>query len=423
MKLPSLFPVALFAGGILLSIELKKFALLSPRICTLAALAFLFVGYIMLRQNWILQAALFAAGAWLSLGMAASNLERASVSPNLASTLIESGKLDAGTALRWRGRLRSDPLQLPWGMRYEINLEEVETSAGVSPVAGGLRLTYYNAESESASPPPASAGDRIEALVRVRPISNYGDPGSFDFRGYLARQNIQLQGTLRNGQLLTVAGHPRLSLSDRFARARGRLLNSLNELFASRPDEGALARAMLLGDRSFVERDRVVDFQKTGVYHVLVLAGLHVGALAAFFLWAGRRLRLALVPRILLTLLALAAYACIVEDRPPIVRAVLMAALFLSAKLIYRRMDLLNMAAVSALVILAARPSEITDASFLLSFSAVVTIGAIAIPAIALSSGPYRLALDHLPDVTRDVAHAPRVIQFRIEMRAAAARL
>jgi competence protein ComEC len=421
MKLPSLFPVALFAGGILLSIELKEFALLSPRSFIFAALLFLVAGYIALRRNWILAAAVFAAGAWLSLGISASNLERASVSPNLASTLIESGKLDSGTALRWRGRLRSDPLQLPWGMRYEINLDEVESSAGVTPVAGGLRLTYYSNGSASADPPPTRAGDRIEALVRARAVHNYGDPGSFDFRGYLARQNIQLQGALRNGQLLTLVGPARLTLSDRFARARGRLLNSLNELFASRPDEGALARAMLLGDRSFVEHDRVVDFQKTGVYHVLVLAGLHVGALAAFFLWAGRRLHVALFPRIFLTLLVLASYACIVEDRPPIVRAVLMAAVFLSAKLIYRRMDLLNVAAISALAILAARPSEITDASFLLSFSAVVTIGAIAISCIARSSEPYRLALDHLSDVTRDVSHTPRVIQFRLEFRAAVA--
>ena len=421
MKLPSLFPVAFFAGGILLSIELKSFALLSPRIFIFAALLFLLFGYITLRRNWILPAALFAAGAWLALGMAAPNLERAAVPSNLASTLIESGKLDAGTALRWRGRLRSDPLQLPWGTRYEINLEEAESSAGVASVAGGLRLTYYTAESASAVPPAARAGDGVEAFVRARPVYNFGDPGSFDFRGFLARQNVQLQGSLRNAQLLTILGHPRLTLSDRFARVRGRFLKTLNELFASRPDEGALARAMLLGDRSFVERDRVVDFQKTGVYHVLVLAGLHVGALAAFFLWAGRRLRLALFPRILLTLLALAAYACIVEDRPPIVRAVLMAAVFLSAKLIYRRMDLLNVAAISALLILAARPSEITDASFLLSFSAIVTIGAIAVPCIARSSERYRLALDHLSDVTRDVSHAPRVIQFRLEVRAAAA--
>jgi competence protein ComEC len=421
MKLPSLFPVGLFAGGILLSIELKKFAPLSPRFFIFAAFLFLLFGYALLRRNWILAASLFAAGAWLSLGMAASNLERASVPVNLASTLIESGKLDAETALRWRGRLRSDPLTLPWGMRYEISLDEVDSSAGITPVAGGLRLTFYGAESASSVPQPARAGDRIEVLARARPVYNFGDPGSFDFRGYLARQNIQLQGSLRNGQLLTIVDHPRLTLFDRSARLRGRFLSSLNELFASRPDEGALARAMLLGDRTFVERDRVVDFQKTGVYHVLVLAGLHVGALAAFFLWAGRRLRLSQLQRILLTLLALAAYASIVEDRPPILRAVLMAAVFLTAKLIYRQMDLINVAAVSALVILAARPSEITDASFLLSFSAVATIGAIAVPCIERSSEPYRRALDHLSDVTRDAAHAPRVIQFRMELRAAAA--
>ncbi len=419
MKLPSLFPAALFAGGILLSYESERHALTNPRFFILATLFFLLLGYIALRRSWILAATFLAAGAWLLLGLAASNLERASVSPNLAGTLIESGKLDASTALRWRGRLRGDPLQLPWGMRYEINLEAVESAAGVTPVSGGLRLTYYTPESASVPPPEARAGDRIEVLARARPVYNYGDAGSFDFRGYLARQNIQLQGALRNGQLLAVVDHPRLTVAERFARARGRLLHSLNDLFASRPDQGALARAMLLGDRSFVERDRAANFQKTGTYHVLVLAGLHVGALAAFFLWAGSRLRLGLFPRVLVTLLALTAYAGIVEDRPPILRAVLMAAVFLSAKLIYRRMDLINVAAVSALAILAARPSEITDASFLLSFSAVAAIGAIAVPCIARSSEPYRLALDHLSDVTRDVSHAPRLIQFRLEMRAA----
>ncbi len=421
MKLPSLFPVTLFAGGILLSIELKNIALPSPRFCIFTAFALLLIGHIVLRQKWTIAAIVFAAGAWLSLGLAASNLERASEAPNLARTLIESGKLDADTALRWRGRLRGDPLQLPWGMRYEIDLDHVETSAGVTPVAGGLRLTYYKEGAPTADPPAARAGDRVEVLARARPVRNYGDPGSFDFRGYLARQNIQLRGALRNGQLFTVVDHSRPTLSDRFARLHGQFLHSLDELFASRPDEGALARAMLLGDRSFVERDRVVDFQKTGVYHVLVLAGLHVGALAAFFLWAGRRLRLGRFSTILLTLLALFAYTSIVEDRPPIVRAVLMAAVYLSAKLLYRRMDIVNVAAISALAILAARPSEITDASFLLSFSAVATIGAIAVPLISRSSEPYRLALDHLSDVTRDVSHAPRVIQFRMEMRAAGA--
>jgi competence protein ComEC len=421
MKLPSLFPVAFFAGGVLLSLDLKNPAVMRPRIFIFATLLLLMLGYLAFRKRWLTAAAVFAAGAWLSLGMASSKLERASVPPNLAVTLIESGKLDAQAALRWRGRLRGDPLRLPWGLRYEINLDEVETSAGATPVSGGLRLTYYGTESASAAPPAPRAGDRVEAFVRARPVYNFGDPGSFDFRGYLARQNIQLQGALRNGQLFTIVGHPRLTFFDRFARLRGRLFHSLDELFASRPEEGALARAMLLGDRSFVERDRAAAFQKTGVYHVLVLAGLHVGALASFFLWAARRLRLGLFPGIFLTLLALAAYWCIVEDRPPILRAVLMVAVFLFGQLLYRRMDLLNVASVAALVILAARPSEITDASFLLSFSAIAAIGAIAVPGMARSSEPYRLALNHLSDVTRDASHAPRLIQFRLEMRAAAA--
>ncbi len=420
MKLPSLFPVTFLAGGILLATRLQDRLILSPGICIAMAAALLAVGLVALRTNRVAVAGFFAGCAWVSLGFTALRLERVSKPANQASALIESGKLDSGTALRWRGRLRSDPLSLPWGIRYELGLEGVETSAGVTPVAGGLRLTYYRPESPAGEPAPVRAGDRVEILARAVTVRNFGDPGSFDYRGYLGRQDIELQATLRNAALLTVLDHPRLTVSERFARLRGRFLRTIDDLFASQPEEGALARAMLLGDRSFVEHERVADYQKTGVYHVLVLAGLHVGALGAFFLWAGRRLRLGLFPQVALTLLALGAYVAIVEDRPPIVRAALMAAVYLCAQLLYRRMDLMNVAALAALGILVARPSEISDPSFVLSFTAVAAIGAIAVPCISRWIDPRRRALRHLSDVTRDSSHAPRQIQFRIEMRAAA---
>jgi competence protein ComEC len=60
-------------------------------------------------------------------------------------------------------------------------------------------------------------------------------------------------------------------------------------MFPNHPEVAAILRAMLLGDRSFVERNESVAFQKTGVFHVLVVAGLHVGALAAFLFWCSRR--------------------------------------------------------------------------------------------------------------------------------------
>lgn len=421
MKLPSLWLVGCFAAGILFSRALAAPYSIPPGILLTAAAALLLLGAIPLQRSFLISSAALGLAAWVCLGAASARLEQLSVPVNLASALIDSGKLDSSVALRWRGRLRSDPLALPWGTRYEVILQEVESAGEITPVSGGLRATLYKNDANLGSPPRARAGDRVEILARALPVRNFGNPGSFDFRGYLEFQGIHLQATLRNPQLLTVLEASRPTAAERLARLRGRLLLSLDGLLSSRADQAALARAMLLGDRSFVEHDRAAEFQQTGVYHVLVLAGLHVAALTAFFIWAGRRLRFSLLSRTLVTLVALTAYVGIVEDRPSILRAALMAGIYLCAQLVYRRMDLLNVAALSALVLLAARPSEIGDVSFILSYSAVGIIGALAAPWLAQTSEPYRHGLEYLDDVTRDASHAPRVIQFRIELRAAVA--
>lgn len=58
--------------------------------------------------------------------------------------------------------------------------------------------------------------------------------------------------------------------------------DKLDATFASKPEAAAILRAMLLGDRSFIDRTESADYQETGAFHVLVVAGLHVGALAVF---------------------------------------------------------------------------------------------------------------------------------------------
>src|ERR1700692_1541565 len=133
MKLPSLWPAACFAGGILLFGKLAARMGSTPRTFLLAATSLLLFGFVLLYKNWLLPACVAAAAAWMCLGYAAAGFERISVPANLASSLIASGKLDSSVALRWRGRLRADPLALPWGTRYEINLQAVESAAGVMP--------------------------------------------------------------------------------------------------------------------------------------------------------------------------------------------------------------------------------------------------------------------------------------------------
>jgi competence protein ComEC len=287
-------------------------------------------------------------------------------------------------------------------------------------VKGGLRASLYNSPRANGAPGDLHAGDRVEALLRTRPPRNFLDPGAFDLHGYLALQRVDLTGSLRNGELLQLIGRPPPTPLQELARVRGALLARLDGLFAGQPQRAAVLRAMLLGDRSFVESDTVTAFQKIAAYHVLVVAGLHVGALTLFLFWLCRRLRLSAGITSLVTLAILAAYAGVVQDRPPILRAALMAAFYLCARPLFRRVDLLNVVALAALGILIWKPSSLTDSSFELSFLAAGVIGALAVPWLERTSAPYRAGLCHLGDVTRDGVHPPKIAQFRIEMRAAA---
>jgi ComEC/Rec2-related protein len=312
---------------------------------------------------------------------------------------------------------------MPWGRRYETALEEVDIAGVSTPTSGGLRANLYNCPGDANSDIDPSqrrrAGDRVKVLVRARPPRNFLDPGAFDLRGYLARQEIDLIGSLRSGELLTLIDRPTPTILQRLARGRGDLLARLDRLFADLPQRLAVLRPMLLGDRTFVDSDVAMAFQKTGAYHVLVVAGLHVGALAVFIFWLGRRLRFSVGTVNLLTILTLMVYVGMVQDRPPILRASLMVALYLCARPLFRRVDLLNTIAIAALVILLWRPSSLGDSGFQLSFLAAVVIAGLALPWLDRSNEPYRAGLAHLGDVTRDIVHPPKIIQFRIEMRVA----
>jgi competence protein ComEC len=418
MKLPAVWIVAIFATGIALTSPLRRIPL---PVWVGLTLLFLLSGAILLWRCRTRAAGFCALCAWAFLGGLAMRIEETPLPENHVSRLVVERRLDNSVPLRWRGLLRQDPERLPWGLRYAVELESVETEGQFLPVTGGLGISYFRDDRSSEPPADLRAGDRVEALVRARIPHNFGNPGAPDMRLNLARQGIHLTGSLRAGELLRKLEGPPLRLRHRLARIRGALLARLDEMFQAAPWSAAILRGMLLGDRSFIEQERIEAFQKSAAYHVLVIAGLHVAALVAFVVWAARRMRLGLLASTLLSLLVLAGYVSIVEDRPPILRAALMATAYLLARLLYRRVELLNSIAVAAFIVLVARPSAFADASFQLSFLAVGTIGGLAIPWIERTSGPYRRALAHLSDVTRDAAHPPRAVQFRLDLRALSA--
>ncbi|HEY4741191.1 MAG TPA: ComEC/Rec2 family competence protein [Candidatus Acidoferrales bacterium] len=417
MRVPAVWIVAAFVGGILLRLARPippPFWLVSTAVLILLAV------FLLRFFNSTWPAWLAAVIAWAALGGAAASLEHLIAPANGIARMVAEKRIDTSEPLRWRGRLREDSLRLPWGLRYEIDLESVAAGRRVIPVSGGLRVNYYYNPRHEETLPDIRAGDRVEALVHAHAPRNFMNPGAVDAREQLAREGIDLTGSLRSGELMQKVGTPALGISHRLARARGALLARLDATFASAREQTAILRAMLLGDRMFVTSEVSTEFQKTGAYHVLVVAGLHVAALCVFLLWLGRKLRSPAWLTGLVTLGALIAYVGIVQDRPPILRAALMAAFYLAAQPFFRRVELLNTVALAALVLLLWRPSELIDSSFQLSFLAAGVIAGLALTWIERTGEPYVAGLAHLGDVTRDASHAPKIAQFRLELRAAA---
>jgi competence protein ComEC len=420
MRLPAVTIAAAFACGIVLGLHpaAVRYASSASFLLTFLILTALSVlgGLFLVKFDRMFSAADASLLSWGLLGFLGAVIAEQPRPPEHISSLLERGRIELKAPLRWHGHLRDEPARLPWGYGYEIELSGVEFEGALHAARGGLRLSFAP-HAEGELPPALRAGDEVYVLTEARQPQVFKDDGAFDRRAYLAQQNIDLVATLRAPELIERLVVARPTLATRLARARRRLRDEIDDLFGPGSQTAGVLRAMLLGDRSFVDRAEAVDFQKTGVFHVLVVAGLHVGALAFALYWVGRKLRLSPAWTALFTLLLLFAYVAVVEQRPPVLRAAMMAAIVVLGGFFFRRLDLVNSAAIAALVLLVAKPLALRDSSFQLTFVAIGCIAGLAAPWLEKRVQPYARALRGWRDVTRDAAHEPRAAQFRIDLR------
>ncbi len=419
--MPAVAIAALFACGVVLG-QASWFA---ERVSSHVYLAVGFAavgllicaGLVLARIGRLFPAATFSILSWILLGALGAGIANQPRPEDFILSVVDAGRVDLKTPLRWHGRLRDEPVRLPWGNGYEIGLTGVEYEGSLVPARGGLRVSFSESPGQTAAP-DVHAGDGIVVATQAKLPQVFRDEGAFDRRAYLTQQNIDLVAKLRAPELMARTATSPTTTAILLAHARRRLRDEIDELFAKAPQVDGVLRAMLLGDRSFVERPESTDFQKTGVFHLLVVAGLHVGALAVFLFWMGRVLRLTPFWTALATLTLLFAYVAVVEQRPPVIRAALMTAIVVIGGLFFRRLDLLNSAAIAALILLVAKPSAVRDSSFQLTFLAIGCIAGLAAPWLAKTVQPYVAALRGWRDVTRDASHEPRAAQFRIDLRA-----
>ena len=224
---------------------------------------------------------------------------------------------------------------------------------------------------------PLRYGRHITLTGVLRQPQGRRNPGGFDYRAYLARQDIvgiiDAKGLLQIGEQ---GGFLPLRWIEALRIHTERVIDVIfTDTEAVEPSLHAqLLKGILLGKRSDLPTETLDIFRNSGTFHVLAVSGLHVGLVAMFCYFGFSRLRFPQKVVCLLTIAAVLIYACLIGFRPSVFRASLMAILFLFATLIDRDADIFNLLGFAALVLLLLNPLQVWDVGFQLSFVAVASI-------------------------------------------------
>jgi competence protein ComEC len=328
--------------------------------------------------------------------------------------------------------------------RHDLQRPFVTTAAVANRMAGASAVTGNGVDARTL--PTLQCGDVVEAPMRLKVAERYRDAGAWQYADYLLAQGIGAHANVRVSKLsildhdgagMEPVGAMRLAeRADRAAQvqckifaaqswASGRVLvyvrsranRGLPPVMRLNLDDAGMLNAMLFGDRAGLNKTQRVGFERTGSFHLFVVSGMHVGLLAGLVFWLARRLKLRDSLATVLTIVFTFGYALLTGFGAPVQRALFMTIVFLLARLLSRDRNVLNALGAAALGVLVWSPAALFEASFQMTFLAIVAIGGIAMPLGERSFLPYARAAEHLDDKWEDVTLPPRVAQFRLMLR------
>lgn len=335
---------------------------------------------------------------------------------------------------------RIETRSLPFGSQQEteqtqqidLSVDHVEDFTAdrdwQAAVNGGLRLTIYAHAGETL--PQIHCGERLNVTVRFHAPERYQDPGAWDYPAYLAQHGIAVLGSVDATRVHGDAakGHASLACMATAAQtwAAGRL-DRITAISASYPwlprwfqltsqDSGVLS-AMLFGDRTRLRHAMRSAFERTGSFHLLVVSGLHITIVIGLIFWLARKLRLGQASATVVAILLALPYAFLTGFAPPVQRALWLSAVYLVSRILYRERAALNAIGIAALGVLIYNPSALFDASFQMTFLAVLVIAGVAAPLIESTILPYLRGVRLPRQLSLDPYLPPRVTQLRVALR------
>jgi competence protein ComEC len=275
------------------------------------------------------------------------------------------------------GLIYRPPEPLEDKVRVHIRGEKIHLEGSQFPVAGNLLLTVKEKQVD------LRYGDRVRFISRVyipRPATN---PGSFDYRRFLAFQGLWVTAYANSAAEIVRLEEKKGNSFFHFVESGRERIRKFFDENAS-PETRGIIKALVLGDRGDIPKEVNERFILSGVNHILSISGLHVALVAAFFFGATRCV-LRFFPFLLLRLnlnkasalmavVPVILYLFIAGTGVAAVRSTIMVLCFLLALLLDREKDLYDALFAAAFFILIFNPAALFDISFQLSFLSVLAL-------------------------------------------------
>ncbi|WP_045517772.1 DNA internalization-related competence protein ComEC/Rec2 [Neobacillus niacini] len=194
------------------------------------------------------------------------------------------------------------------------------------------------------------------------------NPNAFNYSKYLASKQVY--------KIVEIENHPLKKCSvvkstplTKIKELRFKGIHYLEKSFP--PEIAALSAALIFGDRSMFNPDILMDYQRTGIVHLLAISGLHVSLLIGMVFYLGIRIGLTRQFMMDFLLVILPIYAILTGTSPSVIRAVLMLFLVLFILRWKKQLKLSPVDAISLTLMIYVffTPLIILDAGFQLSFS------------------------------------------------------
>lgn len=213
-------------------------------------------------------------------------------------------------------------------------------------------------------------GNEVAVIAELDTLRAPRNPNQFDYREFLKSRGIYLTASINR----IIESRPVENRLDWvYWQVRARML--IGEIFSSGQED--LARAVILGDRSGLEREAQTAFSRAGLAHLMAVSGMHVGFLMVPvwflipFFW---RFKYGALAAFTVSVIILIFYAGITGFSVSVMRASLMASFLVYARSFQRQSDGLNLLGAAALIMLIINPQSLFDVGFQLSFGAVLII-------------------------------------------------